>query len=443
MASVTYLIVGGGGGGGAGNFAGGGGGGSGGEVKPGSMTVTPGSYPIVIGDGGGGDTDGQDTTGLGLTAIGGGFGGYAGTPPVGTENGGTGAYGGGGGASDDTGGTNGHGGNGIIAFGGGSGQALNNASTSGGGGGGAGADGTDANSGDAGNGGIGVFSSILGVGDIAYGGGGGGGQRGSGTVSGIGGDGGGGNGGNGNHDAQNGAPAGSGGGGGGSGGGSTQGHGAQGQVIVRYPVGTFGASSGGIVTRVTVGGIDYVVHQFLTSDSLVLGSTGNFFTLLMDEGHGNATPPGIRGYGPEIILNGGFVGNADNWDLAEGGIAFEYASNAVHLPADLDDSAIMWQVMGEITQDALYHYSFDVQYIISDQAASSLDFYLGTESGGEDLVFVTNIAPNGGITHYKGDINVPFEDVQETWLYSFIFSPGTDPVSPNLILTNCSLKIVL
>lgn len=442
---VEYLIVGGGGGGGSSNSVGGGGGGGGGGFLTGSTDVLSGSYSIVVGAGGVGDTVGGNSSALSLTSIGGGKGGYAGnSPTVPLAVGGTGGSGGGGGATDDVGGISGAAGSGTVGQGknGGTGSAQNNSGTAGGGGGGAFAVGGNGPF-SSGVGGDGINSSIRGTGSITYGGGGGGGTRGGGGIGQLGGLGGGGSGGrNGGLGAQNGTTN-LGGGGGGSGGGSVVGNGGDGVVIIRYPVGTFGPSTGGTVSRITVSGVDYMVHVFTSSGTLVLGSTSNFFLFLLDEGRGRFSAVAPRTYGPEILINGGFVGNANSWDLAEGGIAFTYSSNAVHLPANLDDTAIMWQIMGEITQDALYHYEFDVQYILADEMGSSLDFYLGTESGGADLIFVTNITPNGGTVHYTGDITVPFEDNQETWLYTFIFTPGFDLVSPNLILTNCSFKRVL
>ena len=83
--SVEYLIIaGGGGGGGAGPLGaayGGAGGGAGGLLNS-SITLASGTYPITVGPGGTGGTgkaqgtNGTDSTALGLTAVGGGGGGY-------------------------------------------------------------------------------------------------------------------------------------------------------------------------------------------------------------------------------------------------------------------------------------------------------------------------------------------------------------------------------
>jgi len=99
--SVDYVIIAGGGGGGTGGGTGGGGGGGAGGVLVGSIALTSGSYPIVVGAGGSGTSDvsvkgsnGIDSTALGLTADGGGGGGSSSS-----ATGADGASGGGGGAS--------------------------------------------------------------------------------------------------------------------------------------------------------------------------------------------------------------------------------------------------------------------------------------------------------------------------------------------------------
>ena len=150
--AITYLVLAGGGGGGRGGGAGGGAGG----LLQGSTSLTPGSYPIVIGTGGPGatvdntsGTPGNDTTAFGLTAKGGGRG--AGGASI---AGGPGGSGGGGSQPAGAGGaaTAGQGNNG-------GGVAVAN---NGGGGGGAGSTGGSPTSTNGGNGGNGVSSSISG-----------------------------------------------------------------------------------------------------------------------------------------------------------------------------------------------------------------------------------------------------------------------------------------
>jgi hypothetical protein len=172
--NCEILVVGGGGGGGSDC---GGGGGAGGVVYNSSFAVTSGSYTATVGNGGGSNTNGSNSTFSSLTAYGGGKGGI---------------YLNGAGSSGGSGG----GGNGTGAVGSGtSGQGNNGGSGSGdyagGGGGGAGAvGGSSPGSNYAGNGGIGAAYSISGT-STYYGGGGGGGGMNS---AGIGGTGGGGNG---------------------------------------------------------------------------------------------------------------------------------------------------------------------------------------------------------------------------------------------------------
>jgi hypothetical protein len=109
--AVECLIIAGGGSGGAGNGAGGGGG-AGGLILS-SLTVSAGTYSVVVGDGGAGvlatgsGNTGSDSTFAGLTAKGGGFGHYNG------NDGGSGGSGGGGASGS---GATGVGGSAIDSF---------------------------------------------------------------------------------------------------------------------------------------------------------------------------------------------------------------------------------------------------------------------------------------------------------------------------------------
>lgn len=175
---IDYLMVGGGGGGGYP-----GGGGAGGLIT-GTKTITEGSYPLVVGDGGNGSGNygfaGGDTTFDDLTAYGGGGGGYV-TTTIARCNG---ANGGGGG--DDylgSGATYG-----IALYGsqgndGGAGQW--GGPYSGGGGGGFNSVGDSTTGTDGGNGGTGGSSSISGTLNYYAGGGGGGAGNGGSPTPGI------------------------------------------------------------------------------------------------------------------------------------------------------------------------------------------------------------------------------------------------------------------
>jgi len=140
---VEYLLVGGGGGGGrsagTGNYMGGGGGGG---FVSGTIIVDPGTYSIVVGEGGTGDsgsgaTNGTNTTALNLTAYGGGHGASAYNGINAGNPGGSGG-GGGGGSTDDTGGPPGYEIGGQGSKGGKGGNYSTNTGYKGGGGGGAG-----------------------------------------------------------------------------------------------------------------------------------------------------------------------------------------------------------------------------------------------------------------------------------------------------------------
>lgn len=262
--AINYLVVGGGGGGGGDR----GGGGSGGGVLPGSMNISSGTYPVVVGLGGNGGVNlssliglqGQSSSFNGIVALGGGGGGDG---DSGLVNGGNGASGGGGGAIIAGGGTAGLG---ISGQGYPGGIGVTNGSSSWcGGGGGAGGPGGNATTNNGGNGGIGIQSSISGT--ATYYGGGSGGSAQTGTV----GTGGLGGGGPGVLDAGAGAvaginaPANTGGGGASAGGGANKpgGNGGSGIVIISYAGSQ--VATGGTVT--SSGG--NTIHTFTSNGTLV------------------------------------------------------------------------------------------------------------------------------------------------------------------------------
>jgi hypothetical protein len=152
--TCDYLMIAGGAGGGSSN--GGGGGGAGGLLytSGGSFTAST-SYPVVIGAGGPGSTDGTNTTFNSLTALKGGKGGSSG----GAGTGGSGTYGSGGGAGRDAGSAAGGAGTSGQGFAGGGPATGSNANggSGGGGAGGTGYPGKEDNS--ANNGGLGGIGS--------------------------------------------------------------------------------------------------------------------------------------------------------------------------------------------------------------------------------------------------------------------------------------------
>ena len=171
---VTYLIIGGGGGGSDGDdkHGGGPGGGAGGFVELTNISITPGSYSVIVGAGGSGSIFDVETTGQAGTASsfngqsalgGGGYGGNGGSGAGEYRNEGAGS------GEGSQGNDGGSGGSGPDGGGGG-----------GGGGGGAGAVGGNAASGGyklGGDGGVGKESSITGTATYYAGGGGGGAQN--------------------------------------------------------------------------------------------------------------------------------------------------------------------------------------------------------------------------------------------------------------------------
>jgi hypothetical protein len=238
--TVDVLIVAGGGAGGGGTAGGGGGGG----VIAQSLVLPTGTYPIVIGAGASAMAayvnntgyNGGNSTGLGLTAIGGGAGannGDSGSGGFAAKSGGSGGGGGyytGGYLTQTTGasGTSGQGNKGGDANG-----VYNGNATGGAGGGGAGGVGGN---GYGSNGGIGATSSIRTGSTVYYGGGGGGGGEINASSGGLGGGGPGVGGGLGS-DANNGVVNTGGGGGGGYAYSTGRGGaGGSGIVVIRYTV---------------------------------------------------------------------------------------------------------------------------------------------------------------------------------------------------------------
>ena len=322
---VEYLIVGGGGGGGMDM----GGGGGGGGVLQGTMAVSAGTYPIVVGAGGASSgqpynarnansrgSAGGSSSAFGVTALGGGGGAGSHDNNVAPALSG---YASGGGAS----GRNGNWANGTP------GQGNRGGTTGGswyaGGGGGAGGAGSNGTGGGA-FGGQGVTSSILGT---TYWFGGGGGASGYSNRGGNGGRGGGGGGGywsaggrgigntegiNPGGDGTGSTSNGHGGSGGANTGGGAGGHahqarnssrtGGSGIVVVRYPVtpvpsGDYPVASGGSVTTLTVDNDIYAVHAFYNT------GTSTF----------SVSNPGSASFGSNtleyMVVGGGGSGGSD------------------------------------------------------------------------------------------------------------------------------------
>ena len=259
--NAQYLLVAGGGSGGtstSGYHETGGGGGAGGLLA-GNMNIEIGTtYNFVIGQGGTGSTDGStdsqnsgtDTTGLGLTAVGGGKGGNR---YIAAASGGS---GGGSGYTAAGSGTSGQGNSGGARY------HNANFSTSGGGGG-AGAAGAAGTSGRGGDGGNGVANSITGSSITYAGGGGGSGGATGGYTNSSGGSGGGGSG-NYNGSAGNGTD-GLGGGGGGTHRGNKSGDGGNGVLIIRVATAKYSGTYTGSPTITTVG--SDTVLKFLSNGS--------------------------------------------------------------------------------------------------------------------------------------------------------------------------------
>lgn len=282
MATLDYLIVGGGGSGYAGDtdtWLGGGGGG--GEVASGNADISAGSYAITIGLGGTlTDITGGSSTFNGITAVGGGRGGGHNDGAGHLVNGEAGASGGGGSYYS---GNNGVGGAATAGY---AGSNAYGTYIGGCGGGFTSAGVTVTGDVSLSHGGEGYTSAITGVSDVYGSGGGGGwsvtdGRQGlpGGTNAGAGA--GGASGPYPQTDATN-PKANSGCGGGGRAGSGSPSNGAAGIVIIRYRTGDFGAdSSGGTKTYTTSGGVNYTVHIFTSSETLVLTDlSGSMFLVL-------------------------------------------------------------------------------------------------------------------------------------------------------------------
>lgn len=286
--SVNYLLVAGGGGGGSTTVSSGGGGGGGaGGLLSGSTVLTTGViYPFVIGSGGTAGPQaspwiggiGNDTTGFGLAALGGGGGGGTSGASFGPQSGGS-----GGGASNFNG-TAGSGGGGTSGQGNAGGtitgtQAAANYPSAGGGGAGA-VGGTVTTTTTGGSGGVGSVTTLItttqatdnAVGQVVsssvYFAGGGGGATYNGGTPGVGGSGGGGAAGNGNGNGTSGTAY-TGGGGGGADRTSTTarspGNGGSGVVILSIPSTYYSGYYVGSPVIITNGGNTVLI--FKTSGS--------------------------------------------------------------------------------------------------------------------------------------------------------------------------------
>jgi hypothetical protein len=336
---IEYLVIGGGGQGGnrgnGGTYAGGGGGAGGykssvqGESSGGNSPAEPrlslsaGTYSVVVGAGGSGGGAGTNPGGPSsfdtIVALGGGGGagseGGAGSPG--------GSGGGGGGAANSTS----SGGLGTTGQGSDGGVGSSNQSSSGGagGGGGAGQIGGTGTTSVGGKGGDGLPSSI--TGSTVYRAGGGGGSRGAGN------NGAGGLGGGGAAPGVGGQPN-TGGGGGGIYSSGTNQPGGSGVVIVRYPItpeptGEFIVATGGQVSLLTQDGVQYAVHEFTEP------GTSEFEVLLAPSAPVQASPGPLTVSSPEanskieyLVIGGGggsSTGNATNrWYKMGGGGAGGY-----------------------------------------------------------------------------------------------------------------------
>lgn len=320
---IEYLIVAGGGGGAASSC--GGGGGAGGLLtnEGGSrLFLSPGTYQIVVGNGGDPTTNGENSSAFGLTAIGGGSGGVN----SGNLSGPGAAGGSGGGASSGFGNPGAAGGSGTPGQGNDGGTGGSNGTLpAGAGGGGAGSVGGDGTNLRTGEGGQGRANSLRTGSPIFYAGGGAGGARADQiTVPSKGGTGGGGDAGKNYGDANSGLPNTGGGGGGAgqlhSGGPQTlAGSGGSGIVVVRYSEKAFDitidaekfandypAEGGDSTYVVNVEGVDYVVHEF-TSTGLSSFTTKSNIPgveyLIVAGGGGGASRHGGGGGGGGLLTN--------------------------------------------------------------------------------------------------------------------------------------------
>ena len=181
---IDIMVVGGGGGGGdAARTAGSGGGGAGGMITSAGYSVSATTYAIVIGAGGNRGSDGNVSTGFGLTGGKGGKGAHGTSGGGGTGTASNGSAGGGSGPYYSSGATAyspGTGGDGGDLVGRPYTGEVASIKWGGGGGGGAGGDGTTGTAGynhtlNSGNGGAGLNNTYLTGGNTAFAGGGGGG----------------------------------------------------------------------------------------------------------------------------------------------------------------------------------------------------------------------------------------------------------------------------
>ncbi len=353
---ANMLVVGGGGGGGAGGSNRGhyGGGGAGGYKAFTNQVIVPATaYPIVIGDGGNGNYNGQgsnggNTTFNNITATGGGGGATY------NSNGSNGGSGGGGGS--------GIGGNANLYEGNDGGAG---ATYAGGGGGGSGSTGSSG-SGSGGTGGTGTLNSINGS-SVYYAAGGGGGAR-----TGGGGTGGTGGGGNGGSTGPGGSATGYGSGGGGAGWYNySGGNGSSGIVIISYKT----DGSDGIDSSLSTGGTkttsgSYTIHTFTSNGTLNLipiapsGSTLlKNYAITYTTGHN-----GVRAVLSSITPSAYDINNtlttlpstSFTYNKASSGVATYSSSPSISgmFPGTINNGVVLGDVNGDAYTDIIKSYDY-------------------------------------------------------------------------------------
>lgn len=155
-------------------------------------------------------------------------------------------------------------------------------------------------------------------------------------------------------------------------------------------------------------------------------------------------PP--AGYGPELITNGGFDGNADGWVLDYGDNPFSYTDHGVLVSTDDLADAYLRQTIEPLTAPNTFHLEFDMSVLRTgsdDTLYTKID--VDSAAGGEGYPYFFNghwPDLDGVLRHYSYDGFLDGEGTDEGSTLEFKFV--SDEIDAwDIFITNVSLKQVL
>lgn len=150
-------------------------------------------------------------------------------------------------------------------------------------------------------------------------------------------------------------------------------------------------------------------------------------------------PPG--GYGPELILNGDFAGNADNWILDAGDDAFLYADGVVYVDYPALNDAYLQQVL-PLDNEANFHLTFNAAIDTDTPGDFLMPLDIVSANGGTGFPHIADLEPNGGVlTPYEFDFFCYLDDPDDTKTLQFAVLAGA--VQVTVTIDDVSLKQIL